>query len=215
MTNIQYSAYGQEKCSQNANIHSDQDHTAHKLPRANAWLIGGERIAWKCPNCGGLHLSGKPVAGDDEPRFGLCMGAFASDESGAEAYLDIQPGQPPENVETAIKRGYPLADLAAAFDAINGGREVSASKFACHGEDDEEDFWKPSKGEFLAALNALRECGALDEAAAFRAELGQLTGRQLWRCAAADFLRRQAGRSWRERLLTALRECWLRHGGPA
>lgn len=210
------SGYESKQCLQSANIQADQDHTADELPRAKAWRIGGGRIAWTCPRCGGLHLSGEPVAGaDDGVRVGFCMSAFESTDIGSEFYLDVQPGRPPSNVEAAIKRGYPLADLAAAFDAISGGREISASKFASHGEDDEEDFWKPSKGEFLAALKALADCGAMEEALAFRAELGQLTGRQLWRCAAADFLRQQPGRSWRERLLTALRECWLRHGGPA
>lgn len=185
------------------------------LPVAKAWRIGGDRIAWRCPNCKGLHLSGEPEPDDARPtRYGLCMAAFAAEDVSPEFVLDIRPGRAPQNVQLAIAKGYPLGDLAVAYHEISHGRAISRAKLAKHDPADEvERFWVPSKQQILFAFGALARCGAMDEALALRAELGELTGRKLWRAAASDFWRRRPGRSWKNRLLNALRQAWLQHGG--
>lgn len=197
----------------NESAGSDQDDA---LPVAKAWRIGGDRIAWRCPNCKGLHLSGEPEPDDDRPtRYSFCMEAFAASDTSPEYALDIRPGRPPQNVRIAIERAYPLGNLACAYREISNGRAISWTKLAQHDPADEvERFWRPSKDQVFFALKALADCGAMDEALALRAELGQLTGRKLWRAAASDFWRRRPGRSWKNRLLSALRQTWLQHGGP-
>ncbi len=185
------------------------------IPIAKAWRIGGDQIAWRCPFCRGLHIGGEPQPDDDEPtRVGLCMEGFSDENFGRECKVDIRQGRPPQNVRIAIERSYPLGNLAIAFHEISNGRSISWTKLAQHNPADEvERFWVPSKQQILFALKALADCGAMDEALALRAELGELTGRQLWRAAASDFWRRRPGRSWKNRLLNALRQAWLQHGG--
>lgn len=185
------------------------------IPIAKAWRIGGDQIAWRCPNCRGLHLSGEPEPDDKQPtRYAFCMSAFAADDESPEFALDIRPGRPPQNVRIAIERAYPLGNLAIAYEQISNGHSISWTRLRQHDPADEiERFWVPSKQQILFALKALADCGAMDEALALRAELGELTGRQLWRAAASDFWRRRPGRSWKNRLLNALRQAWLQHGG--
>lgn len=185
------------------------------LPIATAWRIGQGLVVAKCPLCHGIHKHGEPQADDEPRRVGHCESIFSNADPGAEYVLEVRAGAPPHQVAIAIKADLPLNNLARAYELISDGRSFSEWKFRHRDpDDDDERFWVPAAEDIRFAFDALRRCGGLDEAVALRAELASLTGAQLWRAAASDVWRRRPGRSWRNRLLHALMQCWRQNGGP-
>lgn len=171
-------------------------------------------VAIRCPLCGGRHLHGVPHSGEPEPAAPHCPEEFRDESLPDEYRIVLKEGAPPHDIATSLDRGYPLGDLPIAYRLISDGRAVSYTRLA-RGDHDPDDLpWIPSGEDVAFALSTLGHCGALDEAAAFRAELAGIGGRQLWRLAASDAWRRWPGRSWRERLLHALHQCWRQNGGP-
>lgn len=188
---------------------------APNLPVARAWRIGSGLVVAKCPLCRGIHRHGEPVGDDDPTRVNHCESVFSDGDPGAEYILDVQREALPHQIALAIARDLPLSNLANAYTLISDGRSVSEWKFRHHDpDDDDEQFWVPAAEHIRFAFDALRRCGGLDEAAALRAELAGLAGRELWRAAASDVWRRRPGRSWRNRLLHALMQCYRQNGGP-
>lgn len=184
------------------------------IPTAPAWRIGRGLVAIRCPLCGGRHIHGVPHSSEFETATSNCPDEFRDDSLPDEYRIALKAGPPPHDIAESLRRDYPLGNLPLAYRAIEQGNSCSYTRLA-RGDHEPDDIpWIPGGPDIRFALSVLARCGAMDEAAALRSELAGKDGQVLWRLAAADAWRRWPGRTRRERLLEAIRQCWRQCGGP-
>jgi hypothetical protein len=190
-----------------------ESESQHKM---DVWRIGRTKdrtvlVAGKCPLCGGVHRHGWSP-NSINTRVGHCPAVFKTSTTSHEYRLAFSEGPAPDWIATALT--YPLGDLAACYALLDEPRKC-VSAYPIRSSDRSEVIWVPDPKDVRFCLRTLGECGALDEALAFRTELGELPPVKATRGAVVDTWLRSHGPTMRLRLMDALRSCWLRHGGPA
>ncbi|QFU15322.1 hypothetical protein [Microvirga thermotolerans] len=196
-------------------LHSASRKTLKNLSKFKAWAVecryGPQLVAGECPHCGGIHRHGM-LTDDEEIRISHCNEVFIESEGSHEYEIIVQDGPPPDWLVAALD--WPLEELATAYRYVLHPRKAVFVR-PTKEQKDERMVWVPDPSDIKFALRALRRCGALDEVAAFREERGNIPRGKAVRGAVAEVWLKGKGPTMRQRLLYALRACWLRHGGPA